>query len=431
MAYVETREHTGSYYAASRNDDTVYPRLNGAVSADVCVVGAGFSGLSTALHLAERGVDVILVEANRIGWGASGRNGGQVIGGYGQASPDKIGKMFGPEAEALTWKMGFECVEVLKGIVERYKIDCDLKWGYLDLAVKPRHIAALKEMAEDFARHGAPFEMQFVEKRDLHEYVGSDRYLAGLYTKGNGHVHPLNLALGEARAITALGGRIYEQSRVVSIERGKTVTVRCEEGSITADRLILCGNAYMGNLVPELASRVIPAGSYIIATEPLPDALWQKVLPKDEAVCDLNTALDYYRLSADRRLLFGGLANYSGRVPSSIEAALRPKMEKVFPYLSDIKVEYEWGGNMGIGLNRIPQLGRVEPNIFYVQAYSGHGVAPTHLSGKILADAVFGRSDEFDLFSKVVHPAFPGGPMFRQIGLALGMSFYKLRDMLY
>ena len=421
-------DHTNSYYAATRKHVADYPTLRGEHRCDVVVVGAGFTGISAALHLAERGYDVVIVEANRVGWGASGRNGGQLIDGF--VEIDKIEKRFGAEAGALARQMGTECRDIVVQRVDQYEIDCDLKFGYLDLAIKPSEMQDLEEHVEDCERHNYPHALEVIPADRIKEVIGSDRYVGGVMNPGNGHLHPLNLCIGEARAAEMLGARIFERSPVVRLRHGSAPSVEAESGVVHAHKIVLAGNAYLGNTEPRLAGAVIPAGSYVIATEPLSSELARELLPRDSACCDQRVALDYYRLSADRRLLFGGMCNYSGREPKDIAAALRPKMLRVFPQLADARIEYQWGGNIGISINRIPQLGRIQGNTYYAQGYSGHGVAPTHLAGKMIADIVGGDSEQFDLLSRVRHMRLPGGKWFANPALALGMLYYRLKELL-
>jgi glycine/D-amino acid oxidase-like deaminating enzyme len=423
----ETREHTGSYYAATTNTKTDYPTLESDIEAEVVVVGAGFSGTNTALELAERGVDVVLLEANRIGWGASGRNGGQIIGGIGH-DPERFEKHIGKDGVAEIYQMGLEARDIIRERVERYNIDCDLKWGYCDVALKPRHMKQFAEWREFEKSFGNRHDYTLLDRDELKQFVSSERYLGGLLNYANGHIHPLNLCLGEARAAEGIGTRIFEQSRVVELVHGERPRVVTERGSVTAGRVILCGNAYLGGLVDRLATRVLPSSSSIIATKPLTPELARKLLPGDVAVCDPRTALDYFRLSADGRMLFGGLSNYTGLEPTDVEAVLRRKMERVFPELEGVAVDYAWSGLIGIGINRMPQLGHLAENVCYIQAYSGHGVAPTHIMARITAEMVTGSPDRFDVFARIPHWPFPGGKLLRRPGLALGMSWYKLLD---
>lgn len=419
--------HARSYYAATANTERDYDRLQGEHRCDVVVVGGGFTGVSAMLHLVERGYDVALVEANKIGWGASGRNGGQLIDGF--VEEQKIGSRFGREAEKMAYEMGLECREIVVQRIKKYAIDCDLSLGYLDLALRDADMAEFEERLRAKEKAGYPHRMKLVDRDQLHTVIGSDIYIGGLVNMGNGHLHPLNLCAGEAAAAVRQGATVFEQSPVLKVHNGDRPSVETASGRVYAKKIILAGNAYLGKTEPKIAGQVIPAGSYIIATESLSGTVADDLLPLNMACCDQRAALDYFRLSADKRLLFGGMCNYSGRVPKSITGSLRPKMLKVFPQLVDAKIDYEWGGNIGISINRIPQFGRIKSNTYYAQGYSGHGVAPTHLAGKILADIVAGESEQFDVFSRVRHWRLPGGKWFANPALAMGMLYYKLKEL--
>ena len=424
-------QHTASYYAASSLPQPDHPVLQGEHVADVCVVGGGFSGLNTALELAERGMSVILLEAHKIGWGASGRNGGQLIRGVGHGLEQFEG-IIGKDGVRQMKLMGLEAVEIVRQRVERYNIACDLTWGYCDLANKPRDLEGFAEEAEELRGLGYRHETRLLQANEVRSVVGSDRYVGGLVDMGSGHLHPLNLALGEAAAAAQLGVKLFENSAVSRIDYGPEVRVHTAQGSVRAKSLVLGCNAYLKDLNPQLSGKVLPAGSYIIATEPLSEAQAHALLPQNMAVCDQRVALDYYRLSADRRLLFGGACHYSGRDPRDIGAYMRPKMLDVFPHLADVKIDYQWGGMIGIGANRLPQIGRLpdQPNVYFAQAYSGHGVNATHLAGKLLAEAISGQqSHGFDLFAKVPHITFPGGKYLRSPLLALGMLWHRLKEL--
>ena len=425
-----TPEHTASYYAATSVYPERYPVLDQAIDTEIVVVGGGFSGVNTALELSERGFKVVLLEAKLLCWGASGRNGGQIIGGGGHDA-NQFKRVIGEDGVQEIYQMGIECVEIIRERVKRYSIDCDLKWGYCDVALKPRHLQWFKETQREQRASGYPHPLQLLDGDEVKNFVGSDAYIGGLYNaSGGGHVHAMNLCLGEARAAASLGALIFEHSAVLRISEGEKVTVHTEKGSVTADKLVLCGNAYMENLVPKLAKRVLPASSCIIATEILPEEMAHSVLPQDVAVCDPRTALDYFRLTADRRMLFGGLSNYTGLVPTSYSQVMLRKMLKIFPQLDGVSVEFAWNGQMGIGLNRMPQLGKLTHNIFYMQAYSGHGVAPTHMMARITAQAISGEGERFEIMNKIRHWPFPGGRYLRRPGMALGMLYFKARDFL-
>lgn len=395
----------------------------------MCVVGGGFSGLNTAIELAERGLSVALLEARKIGWGASGRNGGQLIRGVGHGL-DQFNNVIGSDGVRQMKLMGLEAVEIVRQRVARYQIDCDLTWGYCDLANKPRDLDGLAEDADELRSLGYRHELRLLHANEMHSVVGSDRYVGGMIDMGSGHLHPLNLALGEAAAARSLGVQIFEHSAVTRIEYGPRARVHTTQGSVRANTLVLGCNAYLNDLNPELSGKVLPAGSYIIATESLSEAQAHELLPQNMAVCDQRVTVDYYRLSADRRLLFGGACHYSGRDPQDIAAYMQPKMLEVFPQLAGTRIDYQWGGMIGIGANRLPQIGRLkdQPNVFYAQAYSGHGVNATHLAGKLLAEAISGQhSSGFELFAKVPHMTFPGGKHLRSPLLALGMLWHRLK----
>lgn len=427
----ESSEHTGSYYAASANWQTNYPKLEGEVRCDVAIVGAGYTGVSTALHLVERGYDVALIEAHRVGWGASGRNGGQLIDGIvGVEKLEEIGRKYGESAANTVRQAGIDCRDVVLDRIEKYSINCDLKFGFLDVALSQ---GDLDYFASEVSRKSAidyPHVMELVAKEDMHTFIGSDIYLGGMVHRGNGHLHPLNLCIGEARAAEEQGAKIFEQSPVTRIIHGEKPSVITENGVVHAKKVVLAGNAYLGRSEPKLYGQVIPSGSYIIATEPLDEGLAHELLPQDMAVCDQRIGLDYYRLSADRRMLFGGLCNYSGRDPKDITAAIRPNMLKVFPQLKDARIDYDWGGYIAISIKRVPQFGRIEGNTWYAQGYSGHGLAPTHIAGQILAEAISGDMERFDVFEKIRHWKLPGGKWFANPALALGMLYYRLKEIL-
>ncbi|MBT4164099.1 MAG: FAD-binding oxidoreductase [Porticoccaceae bacterium] len=420
----DTKQHAPSYYAATANWQTDYPELEEAIEADVAIVGGGFSGVATAVELSERGYKVVLLESNRIGWGASGRNGGQIIGGYGQ-NPGAFRSTIGSEGVDIVEGMGVECVDIIRQRIEKYNINCDLKWGYCEVGLKKRHLKAYQQWAE------ADPAMHLLDRDKIKEYVNSEIYLGGYYREDWGHIQPLNLCIGEAKVAQSLGAKIFENSKVTNVTYGESPVVTTEKGSVKAGHVILCGNAYMDKLVPYLDARVLPATSCIIGTEPLSNEQLQQTMARDVAVCDSRTALDYYRLSADKRLLFGGLSNYSGLEPANAKAVMRAKMAKVFPSLKNIKIDYSWSGRMGISVRRMPQIGRIKnSNVLYASGYSGHGVAPTHMTGRLLAEAVDGDTHRFDIMDKMFHLPWPGGKLLRRPAMAAGMMFYKIRDAL-
>ncbi|MEH6592708.1 MAG: FAD-binding oxidoreductase [Halioglobus sp.] len=428
LAGDRSQEHTSSYYAASVNDVTAYPRLQGPKSADVCVVGAGFTGVSTALALVERGYSVALVEANRVGWGASGRNGGQIINGM--SGLDKIRKKHGEGISDIIQDLRWRGNDIIRERVARYDIQCDLKDGFLEVATKPGQVRYLDDYAaeRDALNSGHKFELWDREK--TREMLGTDAFHGGFVCYRDGHLHPLNLCIGEARAAHNLGAQIFEQSPITDIEHGPRPRVKTEHGYIEADSVVLAGNAYSQFEPKYLSNLVFPAGSYIIATEPLSEEVTNQINPLDLAVCDVNEVVDYFRLSADKRLLFGGACNYSGRDPASIKSYIMPRMKKVYPQLQDVRIDYEWGGKIGIVLNRMPTVGRINNNVYYCQGYSGHGVCATHVMGEVMADAVTGTMERYDLFAGMKHFRIPGTQWMGNQIIALGMLYYKLQDKL-
>lgn len=427
---VHSDQHAASYYAATANRQLAYPPLAGEELADVCIVGGGFSGLNTAIELAQKGFSVVLLEAHLIGWGASGRNGGQLIRGVGHGV-EQFAPLIGQDGVRALKLMGLEAVEIVRRRVEQFNIDCDLTWGYCDLANKPAHLDGFAEDKAELESLGYRHELRLLQAEQMHQVVGSERYAGGMIDMGSGHLHPLNLALGEAAAAASLGVRLFEHSAVTRIDYGNEVRVHTAQGSVRAKTLVLACNAYLGGLNSKLGGKVLPAGSYVIATEPLSPAQARNLIPQNMALCDQRVTVDYFRLSADHRLLFGGACHYSGRDPADIAAYMRPKMLQVFPHLKDVKIDYQWGGMIGIGANRLPQIGRLkdQPNVFYAQAYAGHGVNATHLAGQLLAEAIGGQQGGgFELFDRVPHLTFPGGKHLRSPLLALGMAWHRLKE---
>ena len=425
---ISNQEHAASYYAASVNHETEYPSLQGAQTADVCVIGAGFTGVSAALALVERGMSVALLEANRVGWGASGRNGGQLIHGFSGAA--KITKKHGPGVDQAVEDIRWRGNDLVRERVAKYQIDCDLKDGYLEVATKPRQLRWLDEFAAERERRGTGHPYEIWDREKTRDLLGTDAFYGGFICYRDGHLHPLNLCIGEAQAAESLGAKIFEQSPVTSIAHGKRAVVKTAEGSIEAEHVLIAGNAYSRLEPRHLSNLIFPAGSYMIATEPLTSQTVQEINRNDVAVCDLNEVVDYYRLSADKRLLYGGACNYSGRDPASIKSYILPRLLRIYPQLKDVRVDYEWGGKIGIVLRRIPTVGRINSNVWYCQGYSGHGVCASHAFGEIMADAIGGTMERYDLVAGMKQVRIPGTQWFGNQIIALGMLYYKLLDRL-
>ena len=424
-----TIDHPESWYAATAHTPPSLPPLRGEVSADVCVVGGGYTGLSAALHLAERGYEVVLLEAARVGWGASGRNGGQVGSGQRQDVLELEARYGRARARAL-WDLAEEAKALLRERVERHRIDCDLKPGNLLAVTRRRYLPELQRETERLASHYGYHGLRMLDRDEVREMVASERYCGGQFDAGGAHLHPLNLALGLARAAVAAGARLYEQSGATVIRWDRRPQVHTDEGQVRARYVLLCGNAYLGGLVPEIRSRIMPIANHLLATEPLGAARAAALIPADCCVHASKFVVDYYRLSPDGRLIFGGGETYRDRPPRDLRTFVRRYMLGVFPQLADVRIEYAWSGSLAITRSRLPHFGRIRDCAFFAQGFSGHGVALTQLAGKLLAEAVAGTAERFDVFAGLPHRRFPGGRWARQPLLAAGMLYYALKDRL-
>lgn len=417
-----------SYYAFSANPVPLRPELQGEVETDVCIIGAGYTGLSTGLFLLEHGFKVTILEAAKVGFGASGRNGGQIVNSYSR-DIDAIERSTSAKNAQLMADMAFEGGRIIRDRVQKYNIQCDLKDGGVFAAFTKKqmgHLEAQKKLWERFGHK----QLEILDAKRIREVAATDNYIGGMLDMSGGHIHPLNLALGEAAAIESLGGVIHEQSPATRIERGANPVVHTPKGRVKAKFVVVAGNAYLGNLVPELASKSMPCGTQVITTEPLPEDLARSLLPQDYCVEDCNYLLDYYRLSGDRRLIYGGGVVYGARDPANIEAIIRPKMLATFPQLKNVKIDFAWTGNFLLTLSRLPQVGRIGDNIYYSQGCSGHGVTYTHIAGKVIAETLRGQAERFDAFASLPHYPFPGGRLFRVPFTAMGAWYYTMRDKL-
>lgn len=427
-----SQPRTGAYYTATIKEDSDYPTLTDNIDVDVCIVGGGFTGINTALELSERGFKVAVVEANKIGWGATGRNGGQITGSLSGdgAMRKQMRKTLGAEADNFVWNLRWRGHDIIRKRVEKYAIDCDLKHGHLHTAYKPSHMKELRESYQEAVDRGMGDDVTLLQREDMPEYLETDIYHGAIYNRKNMHVHSLNLVLGEARAAASLGAQIFESSRVVDIRHGDRPVVKTEQGSVTANRVMLAGNAYHRLERRKMSGKIFPAAGGIVATAPMPEDVARTINPKDLAVYDCRFVLDYYRLTADNRLLFGGGANYSGRESRDIKGEMRPALERTFPRLKGIELDFAWSGMMGIVINRIPQLGKLSDNVFYAQGYSGHGIATTHIVSEIMANAISGNLEEYDIFANCSHIRIPGSEWLGNQFLAVGMWYYQMLEKL-
>ena len=434
---IDLKATQNSYYAASANEQAAYPKLQGDIVADVCVVGGGFAGLSAAIELADRGYTVVVLEAQHIGFGASGRNGGQLIAGL-ACEQDVIEKSLGFDAAKQVWQMTIEALDLVRERVKRFDIQCDLVDGFLGVSVGEKKAKSLRKWYDSMAKkYQYDSDATWIEPAHLKNWITSPRYFNGYYDKRSGHLHPLNYCLGLARGAASLGVQIFQHSAVTSMQQGETNLLKTETGSVKAKFVVLAGNIFLSEVSPQLApslsKRIMPVGTYIIGTEPIAPSLVKRLIPSNAAVCDTCFALDYFRFSggnnaANPRMIFGGRVSYSTMTPRNLTQSMQARMAAAFPQLANIKVDYTWGGFVDISMNRAPDFGRVAPNIYYLQGFSGHGVALTGMAGKLVAEAISGQATRFDVFAKIKHHDFFGGKLLRTPALVLGMAWYQLRE---
>ncbi len=432
LSQSDTQLNQQSYYEASVSREALLPPLMGTQTADVVVIGAGFAGLSSAIELAQRGYKVIVLEASRVCASASGRNGGQAIVGF-ASGQEPFEQQLGPALARQAWDLSLEAIDLLDRRIAEHQIACDRVHGYLYVADSPRKARALVADMDDLQqRYG--FATEVCTGAEVQRHIASPRYLAAAYERRSGHLHPLKYGLGLARAARALGVDIFEQSPAVALRRGAKPVVETPQGSVQASFVVLAGNCLLPEIgpavAPEITARIMPVGTYIVGTAPLSAERCQRLIPSNAAVCDNNFVLDYFRFSADHRMLFGGRVSYSTRTPAALKKVMARRMAQVFPDLADVPVDYVWGGFVDISRNRAPDFGRIGSNIYYLQGFSGHGVALTGLAGQLAADAIAGQAERFDVFARLQHQGFPGGAMLRTPSLVLGMLYYRLKDLL-
>lgn len=421
-----------SYYAASANEQPQYPTLESDIEVDVCVVGGGFAGLSSAIELADRGYTVVVLEANHIGFGASGRNGGQMIAGL-ACEQDVIEKALGFDAAKQVWNMTLEALDLVRERVKRFNINCDLQDGFLGVSVNEKKGKNLRVWFDDMQKR-YHYTAEWIQPAHIKKWIDSPRYFNGYYDKLSGHLHPLNYCLGLAKGAVSLGVQIFQHSAVTAMQQGESVILRSLSGQVKAKFVVLAGNMYLPEIAPQLApkiaNRIMPVGTYIIGTEPIESSLATRLIPSNAAVCDTNFVLDYFRMSRDKRMIYGGRVSYSAMTPPNLTQSMQARMVETFPQLKNTKVEYTWGGFVDISMNRAPDFGRVANNIYYLQGFSGHGVALTGMAGKLVAEAIAGQATRFDVFAKIKHRDFFGGKLLRTPALVLGMAWYQLRERL-
>ena len=424
-----------SYYAATAGQAQGYPGLAADTACDVAVVGGGLAGLSAALDLRQRGFDVVLLEAQQVGFGASGRNGGQAIHGL-ACEQSVIEDQLGLDEARRVWGMSLEALDLLRERLRDHQIACDWQDGYLSLATSARKGRKLADWASRMETvYGYP--LQRIAPAEIGNWIASPRFHSGIHDLRSGHLHPLKYTRGLARAAADAGVRIFEQTSVQALVHGDRPTLRTSAGQVTAKQVLLAGNVYLHNVAPTIEPRIMPVGTYIACSEALDSALAASLIPSRSAVCDTNFVLDYFRTTTDHRMLYGGRVSYSTVTPARLTESMRQRMVHSFPQLAQAKVEYAWGGFVDISMNRAPDFGRLPAstrggtqNVYYLQGFSGHGLALTGLAGRLVAEAIAGDASRFDVFARLRHRSFPGGAWLRKPALVLGMAWYRLRDML-
>ncbi len=426
----DTGNHPASYYAATQNPAPELSPLDGSCRADVAIVGGGYTGLSCALHLAKRGYKVVLLEARKMGWGASGRNGGHL--GSGQRKDQiTLEKMLGSPSAHRLWELAQDAKSLCRSLIAEYGIECDLKSGAAHPNHKPGYDSETRAYVEHLRNHYQYDQVEFLERDEMAAIVGSDGYYGGSMDYGAGHLHPLNYVLGLAHAAKQNGAILHESTVVEGYQEGGTIHLLTDRGTVEADSIVLACNGYLGRLDKRLSGKIMPINNFMVATEPLSEERVNQINSRDIAISDSRFVVNYYRLSADKRLLFGGGENYRQNFPQDIESFVRKPMLEVYPQLAHTAIDYAWGGTLAVTLNRMPHFGRLgKHNTYFAQGYSGHGVALATLAGKLIAEAIAGESENFDLFGQLPTRAFPGGDWLRWPALVLGMSYYALRDRL-
>ncbi|MBX7146127.1 MAG: FAD-binding oxidoreductase [Alphaproteobacteria bacterium] len=416
-----------SYYAATAIPFADQSILEGQHQVDVCIIGGGYTGLHTALELRKHNLSVILLEEVKVGWGASGRNGGQLHSGFRMGPADLI-KNFGIQTAKDLWLMAEESKTIIHERIAQYNIPCDYKNGLLVTASRPADMTWMQQDVEALKTIFNYSKCAILSKEQVNDEVASTLYYGGIVDQGGGHLHPLNLALGLAQAAAAEGVKIYEKSKVLNIQGNGPVTVVTAQGTVKANKAVICCDGYLRRLEKRIASKIMPIANYILATEPLGEKMAREIIAHDWAICDSKYVVNYYRFSSDHRLLYGGGETYSSREPKDMKTFVKKHMVKTFPQLSDVKIDYAWGGWLGISMSRLPDIGCFTPGLYYAQGYSGQGVALSSLVGRVIAESITGFNDRFDLLSRFPNRSFPGGTLLRWPGQVAAMLWYSMLD---
>lgn len=414
-----------SYYTATAKSNVIYDKLQSDIDTDICIIGGGFTGISSALHLANLGYKVVVLEANQPGYGASGRNGGHV--GIGQRVDQfYLEKKFGWHKAKTLWDMSIEAVDTVKNLINEHSIECDLKHGDIHFAHKKSLCSDLQEEVEHLNKH-YDFSGTYIERDCLQDYIGTDVFYGGVIENHSCHLHPLNYLQGLTLAATKAGVKVYGESLVTEYNSSPTL-VKTDFGSVRCDHLIIACNGYIRNLESKINGYIMPINNFVIATERLDEKLAKTIIPLDTSMSDTRFVINYWKLSGDNRLIFGGGENYTKRFPKDIKRFVQRYMLKIYPQLATVAVEYGWGGTLAITLNRLPHFGRLSNNVWFMQGYSGHGIAASTLAGKLVSEAISGDPSRFNVISDLPTLKFPGGTLLRWPGMVAGMLYYTLRD---
>jgi gamma-glutamylputrescine oxidase len=422
-------KHPASYYVATAKEMVEYPQLSGAERADVCVIGGGFTGVSAALNLAEKGFDVVLIEAERVGFGASGRCGG-LIGSGQRKDVLEMEELYGRERSRLLWDFAEAAKDEIRSRVKKHGIQCDLQEGQLVGVHKRSYCGWPAELADALAERYDYPHCRALDASEAQAMVATPTFLGGLWDAGAMVLHPLNYVLGLARAASEAGVRIYENSRASRYTHKDPAEISTPRGSVQASFVVLACNGYLGKLERRVAGKIMPINNFMIATEPLGEGRCKELISGRFGVHDTRFVVNYFRLSDDHRLLFGGGENYRPGFPRDIESFVQPYMLRIFPQLADAAIEYDWGGTLSVTVNRMPHFGRLKPNVYFAQGYSGHGISTANFAGKVIAEAIAGTAERFDVMAGIPVHTFPGGTLLRYPGMVLGMMFYSMKDRL-
>ena len=420
--------HAHSYYAASLNNSFEGLSEFSQNHYDMVIIGGGFTGVSCALELALKGYQVAVIEEKVVGWGASGRNGGQLISGYNKDLDDLCAR-FGKSTAHQLWQMSLDAVDLVKQRVQKYQINCALKEGYCFVGQKKRHEKELQNFAKQLQSLNYP--CSYLDKKKISEKIGSPVYTCGLTDPISGHLHPLNYIIGLANIAKQKGVDFYQKTTALQIQNyGKKKRILTNQGNLECNKVVIAGNAYLKNIGSKVQTRIMPVGTYIIATEPLKSNFAKSLIYDNWAVADINWVLNYFRLSEDNRMLFGGGVNYSGTQHVNIKKMMQKKMASIFPQLDKVGIDYAWGGHVAITINRLPDFGKTDDNTYYAQGYSGHGIALANFAGLVIAEAIDGDARKLDIFTQIKHHKFFGGKFLRTPALVLATTYYRIKDKL-